>query len=442
MIEVAASAILIPENRFRRDFDEKKLLELEASILRIGLLNPITVEQSNDPSSWILRAGERRFRVLQKILAAGNSFRLGDTTYSGTTLPAINYAELSPLQRLEIEVEENVVRSDFVWQERTRALTALHQLRKEQNPEQSLSATASEVLGKPAVGAQQMVISNALIVARYLDDPDVAKAKNEVDALKVIKKKTEIAHRARLAINFDPNRTPHLIIKGNSKEQLRLLPEGKYDVILTDPPYGIRADGFGDMAGTGHDYKDTQKGFDEILSWLPDELNRVAKKSAHCYLFCDIRQFEKLHTFMVLAGWTVFNTPLVWDKCGIGMLPFPHNGPRRTHEYILYAWKGDRRTLLLKNDVVRVPAVKKLLHGAQKPVALYCDLLSRSANPGDCVLDCFGGSGTILPACNNMRLTATYIEREEDAYLIACERAGNTGFDDGSEEDDGIEISL
>ena len=196
------------------------------------------------------------------------------------------------------------------------------------------------------------------------------------------------------------------------------------------------------MSGEGHDYDDSKKTFEEMLYWLPDELYRVAKERAHCYIFCDIRNFERLHTLMVLAGWNAFNTPIIWDKCGIGMLPHPDYGPRRTHEYIFYAWKGDRKTLVVKSDVLRIPAVKKLSHGAQKPVALYCDLLSRSANAGDTVLDCFGGSGPILVAANNTRTIATYIEKNEDAYNIAIQRATTTGFDDGSEEDDGIEISL
>lgn len=441
MIEVKRDKIVIPENRFRRDFDEQKLLELRASIERIGVLNPITVEK-NGADTWVLRAGERRLRVLQAILSDGGSFRLGTKTFTGDVLPANNYDELSPLERLEIEVEENVVRSDFVWQERVKALTSLHNLRKEQNPEQTITATASEVLGKPAVGDQRMVVSNALIIDKHLDNPEVAKAKSEKEAISIIKKQTERAHRAKLAITFDPSKNPHKLLLGSAETLLPAMQEKLFDVIVTDPPYGVGADSFGSMSSTGHDYEDSKKNFEKLIAWLPEELFRVAKEHAHCYLFCDVRNFERLHTFMVLAGWTAFPTPLIWDKCGTGMLPFPDHGPRRTHEYILYAWKGDRRTILVKNDVIRVPAVKKLFHAAQKPVALYQDLFSRSANPGDKVLDCCGGSGPILVAANNMQLVATYIEKDEAAYNIAVGRATSTGFDDGSEEDDGIEISL
>ena len=439
MIEVKQDNIVVPENRFRREFDEKKQEELKASILRIGLLHPITLEAKDD--NWLLRAGERRLRVLQSILKEGGTFRCGTKTYT-ESLPAINYNELTELERLEIEVEENVVRADFDWKERTTALADLHKLRKSQNPEQTITATATEVLGRPAKGDQRMVISDSLIISRYLHDPDVAKAKSAVDALKIIKKKTETAHRAKLAISFDAAKNPHKIIKDDARTALAAITTASFDVVVTDPPYGIGAEGFGTMSGEGHDYDDSKKTFEEMLYWLPDELYRVAKERAHCYIFCDIRNFERLHTLMVLAGWNAFNTPIIWDKCGIGMLPHPDYGPRRTHEYIFYAWKGDRKTLVVKSDVLRIPAVKKLSHGAQKPVALYCDLLSRSANAGDTVLDCFGGSGPILVAANNTRTIATYIEKNEDAYNIAIQRATTTGFDDGSEEDDGIEISL
>ena len=75
-------------------------------------------------------------------------------------------------------------------------------------------------------------------------------------------------------------------------------------------------------------------------------------------------------------------------------------------------------------------------------MALYCDLLSRSVNPGDRVLDCFGGSGPILVAANRMRLVATYIEEKEVPYNIAVARSTVKDIDDGAEEDDGISITV
>lgn len=438
MILIHPDDVVIPENRIRREFDEKKLKELRESILRNGLINPITVERRDD-DKFTLRAGERRFRVLSGIIKEGGQFRLGNTASTGGLIPAIEFGTLDELQRLEIEVEENVVRADFTWQERDKALAALHELRKRQNPAQTLTATATEVLGKPAVGGHVSAVADALVTAKHMDNPEVAKAKTQKDALKVIRKLAEAKHREQVAKTFDITKTPHAILKGETDELLLGVPDRSIDVIVTDPPYGVGADNFGSMASTGHEYEDSYKYWKEIMEWFPDQLDRVAKERAHAYIFCDPRRFDELATLMVLANWTVFPTPLIWYK-GNGMLPFPEHGPRRVYEAILYAWRGDRKVLLTgKPDLIHVTPVKDLRVGAQKPVALYQDLLGRSARAGDTVLDCFGGSGPVLVAANRMRLVATYIERNPDAYNIALSRANISDIDDGGVEQDGLE---
>lgn len=435
MIFVHVDKITIPENRFRREFDEKKLEELKQSILRNGLIHPPVVEPNGE--AWILRAGERRLKVLKAALAEGHKLYVGKHDFSAPLVPVLETRELTDLSKLEIEIEENVVRSDFTWQERNRALAALHELRKKQNPEQTVAATASEVLGRPAVGSQRMVVSDALIINRYMHIPEVANAKTEKDAIRAIQKIATAGHTAKLAEAALTQRTPHTLIKGNSLDLLSQLQSRSFDVIVTDPPYGVDADSFGDMAATGHSYEDSKKYFDAILKVFPDEAYRVAKDRAHAYVFCDVRRFDQLSTLMLLAGWTIFPTPLIWAKSS-GMLPFPDHGPRRTYECILYAWKGDRKTLVVKPDVIDISSVRNPLVGAQKPVALYQDLLSRSANPGDTVLDCFGGSGPVLVASNRLRLTATYIEQDEAAFNIAQSRVHTKEIDDGAEENDGL----
>lgn len=438
MIFVKPEDVVIPENRFRRDFDEKKLNELRESILRNGLMHLPTVERRED-GKYTLRTGERRYRVLCALAKDGHEYNVVGTPGTKGLVPAAEWGSLTDLQRLEIEVEENVVRADFTWQEKTKALAALHELRKRQNPQQTLTATATEVIGKPAAGDQVSAVSDALIVAKHLANPEVAKAKSSKEALKVIRRIKEAEHREEIAKTYDVNKCPHTILKGETLELLRTLADGSFDVVCTDPPYGVGADNFGSMAATGHDYEDSYKYWKDLMAVLPDELERVCKPAAHAYIFCDPRRFDELTALMVLANWSVFPTPLIWRK-GNGMLPFPKHGPRRTYEAILYAWRGDRQVLLEgKADVIDVSPVRNLRHGAQKPVALYQDLLSRSARAGDKVLDCFGGTGPLLVAANRMRLVATYIERADDAYNIALGRMNVSEIDDGGVENDGLE---
>jgi DNA modification methylase len=353
-------------------------------------------------------------------------------------VPCVEYGQLSPLERLEIEVEENVARLDFDFKERAAALAALHELRVAQNPAQTLTQTSVEARGYEA----PTEVSNAIIITQHLADPDVAKAKNAKEALTIIRKKAEAIHQAKLSKSVDMAKVKHQVIRGEALEVLPKLPEKSVDVILADPQYGIGADNFGTQSATGHDYEDSYTAWKELFRAIPDQLARVAKDRAHCYLFCDPRRFDELSTYMVLANWTVFPTALIWSK-GNGMLPLPFHGPRRTYESILYAYRGDRKTLVVKNDLINnIPPVTNLRHGAQKPVALYCDLLARSASPGDVCLDWCGGSGPILVAANIRKLTAIYIERDEGAYNVALTRANTMEIDDGAKADDGIRINL
>lgn len=449
MIYVNPDDIVVPEGRFRQVFNEKRLTDLENSIRETGLIHPITVERGAPEDKFYLRAGERRLRVLKKLVGEGVQIRTGVDTAPGGTVPAIEWDVLSAAERVRIEVEENIDRDDFNFAERARALEAYHKYRQTVNPSQTVQQTATEVkekqggpAGATAQGSQVTEVAESLLIAKHLDDPDVAGAKDRKEAVKIIKRKAEAQHRAKLAAHFDLSKTEHKLIRGSAKDVLPTLPANSYDVILTDPPYGVGADNFGDQFSTGHDYKDSPKYLEEILSYFCDESFRVAKERAHCYVFCDVRKFDRISVLMVLAGWKVFPTPLIWYKHG-GALPLPKLGPRRTYECILYAYKGDRETIVVKNDcIVRVPAVKALRHGAQKPVALYCDLLSRSAQPGDTVLDCFGGSGPILVAANRLKLTATYVEELEEPYNFALTRVHTREIDDGAEEDDGIRIDI
>jgi hypothetical protein len=137
---------------------------------------------------------------------------------------------------------------------------------------------------------------------------------------------------------------------------------------------------------------------------------------------------------MQLAGWYVFRTPLIAHKPNSGRVPLPTEGPRRQYETILYAIKGHKTVTSIYSDVISTQAEGGFLLGAQKPVALFVDLLKRSVRPGDTVLDSFAGTGTTVEAAHQMKCTATVLEMSADHYGMCLKRV--EGMDKQPESQD------
>jgi len=224
------------------------------------------------------------------------------------------------------------------------------------------------------------------------------------------------------------NSSMHRAFNEDSLVWMRSAPAEQFDCILTDPPYGMNADEFGDSGGLaagGHGYEDSAENFMKIVPVLAAESFRLAKAQAHMYCFCDIDWFHHLRDSFREAGWQVFRTPWIWYKKSGMRAPWPEQGPQRKYETLLYAVKGKRPVLRMGPDVLDFSADANLGHAAQKPVALFQDLLTRTCLPGNTVFDPFMGSGPIFPAAHALKLIATGIEMDTTSYGIACKRIQN-----------------
>ena len=421
--------ITVPPNRFRKQFDPAALEELVQDIVRGGLLQPIVTRQES--GQFFLVAGERRLRALADMVELGYELRCGGKDIERGLVPCIDIGELTELQRREAEYAENAVRKDFTWQENVAALAALAELRSAQaaaagTPAPTTADIAKEVRGS-AAGWSQDQTRKELIVSKHLDDPDVAAAASAEDAFKILKKK-EIAQRnADLAAAVGPTLTAksHTILNEDCLAWLEAADPNQFDVILTDPPYGMGADEFGDSGGRAagaHNYADDADTATRCMHAIFTQGYRVTREQAHLYMFLDIDWLPWAKTEAAAAGWKVHRTPLIWHKPNGMRMPWPKNGPQRRYEIILYAMKGDMPIQRIAGDVLEYRPDENLGHGAQKPVALYIDLLSRSVVPGMRVLDPFAGTGPIIPAAHELQCTAVAIERDAASYGIAVKR--------------------
>lgn len=423
---LAIDTIKVHPERQRKEFDEAKLASLAKSIQDNGLINAITVETYEKP---YLVTGERRLRALTD--------KVGNYKYSGTPItkgfiPCVAQGELTEEEREACELAENLDRENLTWQEVVNAQARLHTLRSWQasgrKEVQTFKDTAIELAGEKSISTMQQEVRTATILQPFMEDPEVKNAKTEKEAYNIVRKKLQQEFNVALAQRFDVDKikSENKLIVGSCTSILPTLDLGQFDVIITDPPYGINAHTMaplsGSRSGVMHEYEDTLENATKVWESIFYFGGKACKLQAHLYMFCDFRHWWTLVNLAELAGWQVWPTPIIWHKPTGGMLGDSTHGPRKSYETILYASKGNKTLQGVYLDVIIANPTDSSLHAAAKPVEVYENLLRRSCIPGDRVLDPCCGSGTIFPAANRRRVVATGIELSQIHASLAATR--------------------
>jgi site-specific DNA-methyltransferase (adenine-specific) len=194
-----------------------------------------------------------------------------------------------------------------------------------------------------------------------------------------------------------------------------------FDVIVTDPPYGIDIHKKETFDADSHEYDDSDEAFQEVLQKLPSLAYRTSKDDAHIYVFCDIRRFSELFIAFELAGWTCWAKPVIWDKGTTGSYGNIEYGFRACYDAILFARKGDKKVTAGFRDVININQQTGHAHPAGKPITLYTELLKRSVYPGDTVADFYCGGGPIFAAATELQCVAYGWEINDKYHALAFE---------------------
>lgn len=428
--------------RQRTTMDPKKLQELQDSIAERGLLHPPVCWHDPDTDTWVLVVGERRLTAMKKLSDLGIEYRHSVFNIQpGQAFITPLSPEIDEIIRFELEFDENIKREDLTWQDRCKALSALHDMRLAENPKQSLAATGREIAsagvpdrktGAPiSEHAAAENVRTAVIVAKNLNDPLIANARNENEAISLFYKREEEKVRAALARRQLTKRDSDIKLDvrlGDATIILPTLEPALYDLILTDPPYGMGANSAGFRARTlhHHNYDDNPDNARSIARSILTEGFRLTRPRANLFMFCDIGLFDWLCKFAANMGWTPFTRPLIWQKSeSEGLAPWGSSGPRLTTEFIFYATKGQRGMNLSPTDVFNVKRVSRSerLHAAEKPVELLKQLIECTTLIGESVLDPCCGSGSTLVACRELKRHCLGLELDPNYYNTACSNA-------------------
>lgn len=436
MRTIPISSVIILPDRQRQEFDSQALADLADSIVELGLLQAPVFE--NDGRT--LRAGERRYRAMVYLSTIGASFTYDGQPVPPGEMPITLLADLSPRELFKVELEENRRRVNLTWQEEARAVARLDELYRESaltsGETPTIAGLARQVFGDLDQPEARTLRKNApedIKIAQHLDDPDVANAKSRKEALNIVKRKQselieqELARQIAAKGFVSDVVSPHQLFHGSAFDIAPTLPDNHFDLIVTDPPYGIDMDQMNTQSGSAsghvHTYADDFAFASRCVELVATEGYRTTKASAACYMFCDLRFFQQWAQVFRDAGWYVWPNPIIWNKSPTGSLLGEANGPRHVYETILYAIKGRRGVNTVGSDVISIPGpAANKLHPAEKPVDLYSLLLSWSAIAGDRVVDFFCGCGPIFPAATRYQLMATGIERDSAHHARALLR--------------------
>lgn len=413
--------IIIPEDRQRKEFPAEHINALKDTIRANGLFHAPGLRSATDPT---IVFGHCRTLALRSLIEDGTIIRYNGKDFNGE-IPYVAVGHMNDLQLQEIELSENLDRRDLSWQEKAAALASLENLRNAQRDEVAshtdspLRLITTEELARET-GKSNAHVSEHLALAGHLDDPDVAKAKTPKEAKKIIERKAKETYANERAKDFNPNTSRHKLLIGDCRAVAPTLAAKSFDAIVTDPPYGIDMHKDQSWDGTWHEYDDTEAYCFNLIGTLLPEWDRVTKDGAHLYIFCDHSKFESIRQIVSAHG--VFEPmpyPLIWNKGNVASYPRPEHWPRKSFEFILYAIKGNKVHNKLDLAVIDIPQQQHHEHPAGKPSELYAHLIERSCLPGDHVLDCFAGQGTIFKAAKDAQVTATGIELSDKYATLA-----------------------
>lgn len=208
-------------------------------------------------------------------------------------------------------------------------------------------------------------------------------------------------------------------ILGDCLIEMKNIPDGSIDMILTDPPCWMNLT----PQRSNWKFHWVKIQNDDNISWSDEfflQSFRVLWKNTVMYAFCS---HHSIWTFIKSAkdAWFIVKNLLIWDKDWFGMW----NNWRPNFEMILVLWnwrfltKSKNKSNILK---YRRISPQKALHPTEKVISLLEELIIEPDYNPKIILDPFAWSFTTAIACENTNRRWICIEKDEKYFEIGTNR--------------------
>jgi len=419
-------------DRQREDIGE--VVDLANSIAAHGLLAPIIVQPFGE-GTYKLVAGGRR-------LAACKS--LGHTEIEATLRD-----DLDEVSETEIELEENLCRTDLTDEEKAWAILKIHRLKVAKYGKATNGGWTIEDTGK-SLKMSQCTASGFLSVASRLEriergeePPDealqTALKKSIWEAVKVDNYRKEQAVlqviNSRLdEVQVEKSLQPaseilaevdKMLWHGDCRELIQRVPTETVHMIYTDSPYGIDIRKAHEKSGLTADLyeDDSVESLAAILRSLCPEMYRVLKPDGFVVFWISFKNMFLLQSEMLKAGFRVGPVPYFWVRPS-GICNNVKLWPASCVDIALIFAKGNPHMVVqgTRNWLDTPPLNPNDKDMAlERPVELNQEIIRRYTLglPDELVLDPFAGSGSTLRACLNLHVGGLAFELDTTNYAAA-----------------------
>lgn len=386
-IELRSVDELIPYSKNARLHSEAQVAQIAASIIEFGFTNPVLI----DGEKGII-AGHGRLMAAKKL--------------GLKEVPVVILDHLSETQKKAYIIADNKLAENAGWDEEILA-SELADL-KEENFNLDLIGFEDQELEK--------IFSSLYDKDENQDNEEVPEPEE-----KPISQPGDIWLLGK-----------HKLICGDScdeKTYQALLENELADMLFTDPPYNVN---YGETLPSITPGAQKRKIVNDNLGadfskFLFDFCkNALSVTKGACYVCMSSSELHTLQKAFTDAGgkWSTF---VIWAK---NHFTLGRSDYQRQYEPILYGWKqnndhywcGDRN----QGDVwFYNKPTKSDLHPTMKPVDLCKRAILNSSKTDDIILDCFGGSGSTLIACEQTNRRCRMIELDQKYVDVIVKRWQN-----------------
>ena len=434
-MEIEIGKIFIKPERQRKDLGD--LEGLKTSILNVGLINPLIVEErEEEPGTYWLIAGERRYTACKEL--------------GKEKLEVREFCSLDEISRQLIELEENVKRKDLTWQENVAAVMKIWELKDFETAEELakyLGCSTSQITRMKSAwdmrdnekvwGADNLssaytvckresarIFGSAtsdlgFLIQNFCGDQDgqgteKGTERELAEGLDEGNKQVDRSGREATQSTRENSSSTDRGISEKPAGESRLLPQYEiiqgdfltwaenyeglpFNLLHLDFPYGINHDRSqqGNTKNFGT-YTDTEDLYKTLVRALLENQDRLVSSSAHCICWLSLRFEAWTREMFEKAGWGCSLQPFIWYKSdNKGIIADTMCGMRNVGEYALLFNRSRRPVLKNISNIFPHPTTKTF-HASEKPLGVLEYLFSALCDEHSRVLDPTCGSGTAI----------------------------------------------